>query len=315
MTLAVGRSVYFRMAVNLARSFRWWHPQPDIDFLLVSDLDHRLPADLTSGVRLLRLPPKRVGTGFGAKLHLDEITPAPRTLFLDADCLCVAPLGPLFDRLEGHSFTAIGHESADGEFFGDVASICARFAIRRLPQFVGALYYFERNDVSHAVFSTARNLAAQYDDLGLVRLRNVPNEEPLLAIAMALNGQVPIPDDGSIKADMMHYQSRGRFDVLDTGADLIRRGYAPMHLPERARPCIVHFNCGFSEEALYLREVGRVEKVTVRGWPRPLATIHGHMFHTIPDVVRRALKNLFRPVYHRIIGTRPIRPSARAPVD
>src|SRR6266851_6927323 len=87
-TIATGKPVYLEMAVALARSFRRWHRGDDIRFFLATDKDRsQLPPDLAD-LDLIPLKPGQYGAGFTAKLYLDHIAPAERSLFIDADCLC-----------------------------------------------------------------------------------------------------------------------------------------------------------------------------------------------------------------------------------
>ncbi|MFN5966424.1 MAG: hypothetical protein ACK46E_15105, partial [Pseudanabaena sp.] len=104
-----------------------------------------MPPDL-SDILIIELQPNQYGQGFSPKLHLDKISPADNTLFVDADCLCVGSLESVFDRCKGHTVSVIGKTILEGDFFGDVQSIRKRFSLNYLPYFVGGLYYFEKGD-------------------------------------------------------------------------------------------------------------------------------------------------------------------------
>src|ERR1700686_4539854 len=128
-TIAVGKPVYLRMARALARSFRLWHRGNEIEFFLATDADRAsLPADL-SDLKIIPLKPAQYGHGFSPKIHLDKIAPADRSLFIDADCLCVGSLEQAFADFRGHSVSVIGREISTGEWAGDVATICRSFGI------------------------------------------------------------------------------------------------------------------------------------------------------------------------------------------
>lgn len=132
-TIAVGKRLYLRMACALARSFRLWHRDQDIEFFLATDADRAsLPADLFD-LKIIPLKPAQYGEGFSPKLHLDKIAPADKSLFIDADCLCVGSLEQAFADFRGHSVSVIGREISNGEWYGDVAAICRRF---NLPRFL-----------------------------------------------------------------------------------------------------------------------------------------------------------------------------------
>ena len=69
----------------------------------------------------------------------------------------------------------------------------------------------------------ARSLEQKYDQIDLIRLRGHANEESLIAISTALHGQMPIIDDGGIKAKRMSYQIRIIFDVINGKAKMWSR--------------------------------------------------------------------------------------------
>ena len=88
LTLALGKPIYLDMAINLARSFFWWHNGSEIQFFIATDQRRLLPRDLPR-VSIINILPGQYGSGFSPKLHLDKIALADQTLFVDADCLCV----------------------------------------------------------------------------------------------------------------------------------------------------------------------------------------------------------------------------------
>jgi len=83
------------------------------------ECDSGLPQSLLSNSE------RRIGQGFSAKLHIDRLAPTSKTLFIDADCLCVGPLHSLFDRLGGKAVTVVGSEITKGDWFGDVTGCLA----------------------------------------------------------------------------------------------------------------------------------------------------------------------------------------------
>lgn len=315
LTLAVGKDLYFEMACNLARSFLWWHRASDIKFVLATDSRRSMPSDL-NGVRVIRLEPGQYGRGFSPKLHMDKLSPAAETLFVDADCLCAANLESVFDRFGAWDVSVIGREETDGEFFGDIATRCRTVGLPWVPRFVGGIYYFKRNAASAEVFRTARELETRYDDLGLLRLRGMPNEEPLIGMAMALADQHPIPEDGTIKAEPMFFSGRTELDVLRGTARLFNvpgraRPYLHWRLPEESRPLIVHFNDSFAEHPPYTTEAMKLEKVMRKGWPVSAASLYAWTRCTLPFVVVKEIKDTLRPYYHALFGPLPVKRSAR----
>lgn len=317
LTLAVGRPIYVQMAVNLARSFVHWHRGSDIRFLLATDRPELLPADVRRMVEVVPLAPNQYGDGFSPKLHIDRITPAARTLFVDADCLCTGSLDGVFDRFAGHAVSVVGGAIADGEWFGDVASVCAAIGVARLLKFNGGLYYVERGPRATAIYDTARSLEPRYDGLGLRRLRGKANEELLMAMAMALHGERAVPDDGSVLADPQAAPVGMAVDVLRGRSTLVNppaghpRHQAWYPLGE-VHPLLVHFLDAHVDAHPYRREALRLELVVARRWPLWLADVWAAGVRSLPLLGRRALTNALRPMYRKLFGTRPVSASARA---
>jgi hypothetical protein len=314
ITLATTKAVYFEMAVNLARSFVRWNDLSRLSFTIVTDLPKQLPPDL-SGVNLIHLAPGSLGAGFAPKLHLDRIAPAEHTLFVDADCLCMGALEPIFQRFRGRAVSVVGGTISRGEWFGDVGAICARFSVPALPKFNGGIYYVEPGPKAKAVYDRARALEKIYDELGLVRLRGRPNDELLIAIAMAVEGCEGIPDDGTIVGDLFSCPEAIQIDVL-SGRCRLRNPPTPdprhrdwFALAE-VEPRIVHFlghhvqGWRYRNEALKLLMVSRLKQ------PPPLARLFGSIYAAWFGLIEQT-KDQLRPTFRRLFGTRKIRAGVR----
>jgi hypothetical protein len=315
ITLAAGKPVYWQMAINLARSFLWWHKQSDIRFCIVTDLPDELPEDL-SGIELLRMPPDKLGKGFSAKLHLDELSSASKTLFIDADCLIVGNLEAVFDRFAGRAVSVVGTSIVNGEWFGDVAALCSHFHVPSLPKFNGGIYYLEQGVVATSVYSKARELEKQYDELGLVRLRGRPNDELLMAIAMALHGLQSLPEDGTIMGDLYSCPELLNLDVL-CGVAILRNPPMPdknhrnWYPAGEIKPVIVHFLGDFTNGWQYLAEAKKLQLVRQRHWPVILAEIFVMLTFSYPRQIVESAKNIFRPIFHALFGPRRVAKTPR----
>jgi len=111
----------------------------------------------------------------------------------------------------------------------------------------------------------ARSLEQKYDQIDLIRLRGHANEEPLMAISIALHGQMPIIDDGSIKAERISYQIRVISDVINGKAKMWSRvdNYPTRVGLTQAEPSMVHFNAHYINCKPYNCETIRIKKVIV----------------------------------------------------
>ena len=310
-TIAVGKRLYLRMACALARSFRLWHRDNDIEFFLATDADRAsLPADL-SDLKIIPLQPAQYGSGFSPKIHLDKIAPADRSLFVDADCLCVGSLEKAFADFRGHSVSVIGREISTGEWYGDVAAVCRQFNITAVPRFNGGVYYLERGPICERVYQTAREVEARYDEIGFVRLRGHPNDEVLVSLAMALHGQKPILERGDIMNSLLAGPAGLEIDVLKGHALLRNPKGHPRHNPwyesEEMRPKLVHFLGSDINDYPYRQEEMRLDLVCNKGWPHWLATIWVKLCFSVPSLLLSKCKNILRPTYHLLFGPRVVR--------
>lgn len=312
LTLALGPPFYYQLAVNLARSFVLWHPETSLRFVLATDSELPLPDDLT-GIEILRLPVGRYGSGFSPKLHLDEITPLDRTLFIDADCLCVRSVEPAFALFTGRAVSVSGKMISEGEWFGDVARVRKKFGLPAIPKFNGGIYYLEKGELAEDIYATARLLEPHYDELGLVRMRGSATDELLMSLAQAIHGATPVPDDGTLMSDPQACPGPLSIDVLTGKAVLTNPPVPdPRHIPwyphSRVEPAIVHFLGHHSHGLIYRREALLLAR---RHWPRFLARFVTALTFSWPGEIVLGLKNLLRPLYHRLFGVRPVSSESR----
>ncbi len=311
LTIATGKWLYLDMAIALARSFLWWHPDSAIEFYIATDITGALPADMDR-IKVLRFKPGQLGKGFSMKLKLDQLAPAAQTLFIDADCLCIGPLEPVFDRFAGRDVSVVGGSISEGEWFGDVATTRSHFGISEMPKFNGGVYYLEPGEKATQVYARARELEKRYDELGLVRLRDCPNEELLMAISMALEDCSGIADDGSIHGELFASPKLLEVDVL---RGVARLGNPPppdpMHRPgfpvREIAPVIVHFLGDFTTKWQYRAEEKVLRLVSLRRLPAGVARGWVNLVYRYPAMWLERLRNALRPLYRRLFGSREVK--------
>lgn len=310
LTIATGKRLYLDMAVALARSFLWWHRDSDIVFYIATDISDELPRDL-GAVKVLRFEKGELGVGFSMKLKLDRLAPAEQTLFIDSDCLCFGPLDTLFDRFEGSGVSVLGTQATDGEWFGDIASVRGRFGLAALPRFNGGVYYLEKGERGHAVYEKARELEPQYDEIGLVRLRDSANEELLMSISMALHGCPLIEDDGSFYGDFFMNPVLLELDLLRGKVRLSNPpppdpAHRPGYAVREISPRIVHFLGDFTSKWPYRTEEKTLSLIG-RGLPAGLARAVVRLGYRLPAMCAQRVRDWLRPIYHRVFGYRAVR--------
>lgn len=315
LTIATAKPAYVRMALTLARSFLKWNADSGIGFLLVTDQKFELPKELGS-VKVIRIEPGALGKGFAPKLHLDQLAPTDATLFIDADCLCFGELTSVFKRFRGRDVSVVGGSISHGDWFGDVAGVCAHFGLPSLPKFNGGIYYLERGVKANAVYRRARELEREYDTLGLVRLRQSPNDELLMAIAMAIEGCSALPDDGTILGDPLSCPRIGEIDVIRGIAKLSNPPPGnvdhSVSYPVRAiQPRVLHFLGDYTSHSSYRAARGTLEFAQASGLPVSVVSPLIAALYKRPALAWKRVKPLIRPAFHRAFGVRRIKTSER----
>lgn len=315
LTIATGKPLYINLAVNLARSFYWWHPNTAITFKLITDRPDLIPADVKSKSKINVIQPGELGEGFSPKLQLDNLADVGQTLFIDSDCLVFGNLDFVFDRFRGHDVSVLGGFMAAGEWFGDIGAICKQFSLPHLPKFNGGIYYLEKGPVATSVYSCARELEKRYDEIGFLRLRNRPNDEVLMALAMQLNGQTPVADDGNVMSDPQACQGGYKIDVIAGKRVLINPPAPdPLHQDwypfQKVSPVIIHFLAYYTEHFPYLREVYRLKKAQ-KSKAGQVNYLRALFFIEYPIRIKKSAKNTLRPIFKLLFGTRTVKRSAR----
>jgi len=316
ITLATTKRLYVDMAFVLARSFVFWNRDSGIPFYLFTDVEFELPRELQDHVEVKRMPAGALGTGFSPKLHLDKLAPADQTLFIDADCMVMGPLASIFDRFAGRAVSVFGARMTEGLWNGDVGTILKRIGKPAMYGFNGGLYYVERGTAAGKVYARARELEGFYDEWGLVRLRGRPNDEVLMAIAMAEHDLAAVLDDGTM---MVPYNSYQRFDELDVFAGRCSMTNPPpgekMHregVPVRTvHPVIPHFVDTYTHHWRYRAEAERLRLHMQSGMPQCFACIVTFCAISIPGWTRMNGKEWLRSVYRALFGVRLVKPSER----
>lgn len=315
LTIAAGKDFFLDMACNLARSFLLWNENTGIRFSLVTDMPHAVPENLKKRIDIIYVEPSIIGQGFSSKLKMNNYSNCSKTLFIDADCIVYGDLSKVFDAFGDADFSVIGHTITSGTDMGfckDVQSVMHKTGINYFPMLCGSIYFFSNTNISQSVFEFAKQMVDKYDETGLIRLRGRENEEPLLAIAMSKFKQLPIADDGSIKADRMFYKTLSAdvmkgITVLNNDNNFPYPSYCTL---KEARPLIIHFAAYFSELYEYKQEVFKL-KMKEKKIPVILTQLIAGMYYTIPGKFSEAFKIAFRSVYRKIFGVRNIKASKR----
>lgn len=200
--IATGHPYYGRMAWNLAISIK----AVDIDFPIAVVRDSKSLSHL--GASQLAIFDHIIEAdgyaGFGAKLHIDLISPFEQTLYLDADMAWLPKYSPrdLMASLKDNDFASIteGYSDPAGDdanpkyyYWAEAAEIREKYNLpkERIYQWRSEVMYFTRSERVTEMFSKAREI---YSNPGLKTIAMFGNHIPdelAINIATALTGIEP----------------------------------------------------------------------------------------------------------------------------
>lgn len=245
ITFATNKIAYVKFALNCAKSILLHN---DLPVYIVSDLSFPIPGEYKDKIFIVPATKEHAALGIGIKLHIDEYVQTEHTLFIDSDCICFGDLGEIFSACEGMDISVAGNIVPTATWCGEeqAKTIKQEFGIDKIIRFNGGLYYIRKSALTKIIFDKARQIAEKYDDYGFQRIRNKwINEEGPLSIAMMLNKQKPIADDGRFMTDLFTDARPSPLNVL-TGERMLKNNpdghkkFRPWY-PEFYKPIIVHF--------------------------------------------------------------------------
>jgi hypothetical protein len=247
ITIALGEKRYIEMSKMLALSLL--HTNPNIKRAIVSDAgeaeftglyDYYIPCDA------------RFGSGLNQKLYVDKYSPFEETLFVDSDCLVFDQLDDMIDLCRRHVFVVFGGQINSGEWYMDVSGMCKKFNLKSIPLFNGGTYYFNNLSLATKIYDEARKLKKDYLALGFKEFRGSINEEPLIAVAMAINGVEAVEDDGIGMRTPIGINGPLEVDVLNKKCGFKKEGLD-------VRPAIIHFAGSHADAFHYKRETAKLK--------------------------------------------------------
>ncbi len=244
LIFATNKLSYLQLAFNCARSVLLFN---DISICIVSNLIATIPNDLKKSVKLIPLLSEHTNLGIDIKLHVDKYLQSTYTLLIDSDCICYDSLDKVFDACAGMHVAVAGNIVPAESWCGkeQASTIKQHFGLDQLIRYNGGLYFFKKSGLTESIFEKAREIAEKYDEYGFTRIQNKwINEEGPISIAMMLNGQKPLADDGRYMTDLFT-DHRPLLNVLK-GKRLLKNQpeFAARHRPwytSQYAPVILHF--------------------------------------------------------------------------
>ncbi len=198
------------------------------------------------------------GQGMWQKLYINEYSPFAETLYIDSDSLVVKPIDGLWDLFAGVPFGVIGKQISAGKALNgkikDVQEIRDKFNVDSLPVFNGGLYFFQK-EAAITVFLAAKEIAKNYQSLGISNSRGKLSDETVFSIALAGHGINAISDPmGLTMRTLRGISSPIEIDVLLGNCSFIKEA-------KLVEPAIVHF-AGYIGYFYQIRELTKLKLAT-----------------------------------------------------
>lgn len=191
--IATDHPNYGNMAYNLALSIK---SVEDVHISVVwsgLSLSHLTPTQKDIFDNKIELPDE-YRTGFGVKLHLDQLTIYKHTLFMDADMLWLGRKpSELFKELQGVQFTIITEGDSDRPntkyyFWADPNEIKEQYSVDNVYQSRSEVIYFEKGT---KIFKKAREITPEQKLKTIRRFGEHIPDELYFNIAMSVTGTDP----------------------------------------------------------------------------------------------------------------------------
>lgn len=186
--IATGHANYGNMAYNLALTIKKVEQMPIAIIYEGSSLSHLNENQKKIFDFIIELP-ETFRQGFGTKLHLDQLTPFDKTLFLDVDMLWLGRKpSELIDSLEGIGFTCITEGNSDEinhkyYFWADPEEIKTAYQVKKVWQIRSEVMYFEKGT---KIFKKARELKPESKLKTIRKFGDKIPDELYFNIALAL---------------------------------------------------------------------------------------------------------------------------------
>ncbi|MES2428719.1 MAG: hypothetical protein V4560_17180 [Bacteroidota bacterium] len=272
--LATNQKKYLDFALNCAESIKLHNPGLPIFIAtnIITDKEYR-------GVKFVPVSDEVAKLTIAAKIYLDQLIQTEETLFIDSDCLCYGNLDLIFNTCAGHNVTTVGRLISRGEEWGPKSAEhgMKNFGTDKFIIYNGGLYYIRKSDITNRIFEKARELYRKYDYYEFGRIKNGwVNEEQVFAIAMVLNNETPVADNGLLITDLYTDKRPRKLNVL-TGNRLLRNFTYPLTEPRSwypavFSPVVLHFGGDAIRSYPYISQV-LLLKLNKIGYPVVLSSV------------------------------------------
>ena len=246
ITIATGKEEYYVLARNLLRSYRYFCKDP-LPFAILADRENEYTTEFND----VLIFEKGAANSYLDKLELGIYLPYDTTIFIDADCLAYGNLNQLFDYFESvDDFSCFGRVLPLGDKTGwfeydNLGKLKSK--VSYVVGLHGGIYFMRNSEKARQVFDTAKGLVPDYSEFKFKGKFDTPGDEPLIALAMALNNCKPIPFNREAICCYWEYVDGMRIDISKGRAEITSK-------PE-GNTNLVHWGTRFTRGLLYQEQI------------------------------------------------------------
>lgn len=252
--ITIGIGDYYRyLAKNLVKSFHL-NVSKKYPFAIVTD---KTDAETDQLFDLVIYEKKKYSDGCLYKLNLYNYSPFQESMFIDADSLIIRDIDFLWQIYTLEDFGVIGTNTSSAEYVKmNLQKVKNLHSVTEIPAFNGGLYYFKKSDRAQKIFQTAMQLLDKYNYYEMSYLRGTKNEEPLMALSMAihevkaLETNIADPDRKGMYCNPG--QKYFKMDILKSACSFYKYGVY-------TTPSIMHFGADKTNLFHYKREARKLK--------------------------------------------------------
>lgn len=245
ITIATGNERYYRIALNLLRSYRFTAKEP-LPFAVLCDEENEYTAEFDD---VIVLP--NATRSYLDKLEMFDYLPYDTNIFIDADCLAFNDMNRLFDIFENaDDFCCYGRvlplEDKTGWFEHENLDSELKNKIEYVVGLHGGIYYMRRTEKCKKVLEDAKKFSENYADYKFKGKIQTPGDEPVVALSMAYNKCRPIPHDLTSLICWWEHEDNFELNILTQTA---------LCKTNNTNTDIVHWGTRFTDSLPYLKQV------------------------------------------------------------
>ena len=187
VTLATGDEYYYKMASNMLRSYKLKNKENAFPFAILCDRENEYTKEFDDVIIIHPEYGK-----YTSKFELLLYSPYEENIFIEPDCLIYRDISPLWKHLSTESdFAAFGWNDGKRDVWFTKA-VAEYYSITKMPIFNPG-YLFIRpgekcKDIYKDCVEIANYLEKYKDELPKCYVKDTLRDDPVLALAMSLNG-------------------------------------------------------------------------------------------------------------------------------